>query len=451
MSKLYLTDAFIAVHPSLNPSGWLKPGYLLIEDGSIRALSAQPLPEAQTADAERLSLPERAITPVWVNGHTHLSQTLLRGLAGGRPLLRWLKERIWPLQDAFTPEAAHIAALLGLAENIRSGCGVVVDHQKITGSPAHTEAVYRAARQSGVRVWLARAWSDRGSNAEPAAAIVEELQGWLSRNRPGELVQFASGPLTPWRCSADTLRATHELACQHRAFTHIHVSETLDEVDLHLNEYNLRPVEWLAQIGVLDEQTHIVHAVWLNDNELNLLAEKRPLIVHCPVSNAVLGSGIAPLGELLKRGLRLRLGTDGPASNDTQDSLETMKIALCFARAVQRDASLVPPRTALQMAWDSPGLQAGQPADLAIVRLTSVWTAPVHNLDSALALCARADNVESLMVAGEFILRDGSLLTLDESSILREASQMTAWLRRKAGLAEEDAYPLSYSSQMEQP
>ncbi len=436
MSKLYLTHAHIAVDTRIHPSGWLNDACLLIENGRIATISSVPLPAEQTQGAEKISLTGRALTPVWINGHTHLSQTLMRGLAGGRPLLRWLKERIWPLQEAFSPHAAEIAALLGLAENIRSAAGVVVNHHKITQTPAHTEAVYRAARQSGLRVWLARAWSDRGANAENPQSLMAELEEWFSRNQPAERVNFASGPLTPWRCSAETLQSTHELAKQAGTFTHIHVSETLEEVEMHLAEYGLRPLEWMDQIGVLDEHTQVVHAVWVEELEMKLLAERGSLVVHCPVSNAVLGSGIAPFGKMIQHGLRLRFGTDGPASNDTQDSLETTKMAVCLARAVNRNPTLLPPRAALEIAWNQSGLTVDQPADFAVIRLESIWSSPVQDLDSALVLCLRTSEVESLIIGGEFILRNGKILTIDEETILREAGSIIKWLRRKANLAE---------------
>ncbi len=434
MSKLYLTHTHIAVSPQIHPSGWLTDGHLLIEDGIIRQISAAPLPANLVADAQALPLSNRAVCPVWVNGHTHLCQTFMRGLAGGRPLLRWLKERIWPLQAAFTPEMTEIAALLGLAENIRSGVGLVVDHQKITHSPQHTEVVYRAAQQSGLRVWLARAWSDRGSNAESPQALLDELENLFQRNDPSKRVNFANGPLALWRCSAETLRASHQLAVQHGAFTHVHVAETQEEVRLSREEYDQTPVLWLDQIGVLDERTHIVHAVWVEETEMERLAQRAALVVHCPVSNAVLGSGIAPLGKMSQRGVRIRLGSDGPASNDTQDMLETAKFALCLARASQQAADLIPPRAVLNMAWDCAGLTVSQPADLTILRLDRVWSAPVQDLDSALALCARLTDVESLLIAGQFILRDGQLLTLNEESLIRESQSAIGWLRRAAGL-----------------
>lgn len=417
------------------PSGWLDPATILIQGGQIVALLPGEMDPAVLAPGTPVySAPGMAAIPALVNGHTHLSQTFMRGLAAGRPLLRWLKELIWPLQGAMSEEVLELAALLGLAENIRSGAGYVVDHQKITRTPACTHAVARAAQRSGLRVTLARAWSDRGSGAESPAAILEELESFFGQSQATDRVTFASGPLTPWRCSAETLQAAHRLAERFDSFTHIHVSETAGEVDLTHNESGLRPVAWLDSLGILDRRCQVVHAVWVDEPEMDLLAQRGAAVVHCPVSNAVLGSGISPLKSMLDKGVRVRLGTDGPASNDTQDSFETLKTAILLARASRLDAAAISPRQALEMAWNSPGLAAGQAADLALVDLNSVWSAPVQDLDSALALCARARDVQALMVAGEFVLLEGKITSLDEEAILKESANAVKILRKKAGL-----------------
>lgn len=433
MDDILITDAIIAVADSSETGpGWLNPGSILIKDGCIAAITAAQ-PKDISLSTQVISAQGMAVIPALVNAHTHLSQTFMRGLAAGRPLLRWLKELIWPLQNAMSEEALELAALLGLAENTRCGAGIVVDHHKITHAPAFTQAVIRAARQSGLRVTVARAWSDRGVGAESPQAILEELEAWYDQCNPGDLVTCASGPLTPWRCSAETLQTTHHLAKQHRTFTHIHVSETAEEVATTQKETGLRPVSWLDSLGILDEHCQIVHAVWVDEGEIALLAEKHAPVVHCPVSNAVLGSGIAPIKAMLQKGITLRLGTDGPASNDTQDCFENLKMALCLGRASSLDATFLSPRQVLNMATASEGLTVGQPADLAMVRLDSLWAAPVHDLDSALALCARATDVEALMVAGKFVLSAGKLTMIDEEAVLKESMRAVQLLRKKAG------------------
>jgi len=137
---------------------------------------------------------------------------------------------------------------------------------------------------------------------------------------------------------------------------------------------------------------------------------------------------------MLAKGLQMRLGTDGPASNDTQDCFENMKTALMLSRASSLDAAAVAPRQALNMATASDGLAVGQPADLCLITLASVWSAPLHDLDSALALCARASDVQALMVNGAWLMKDGQLTTLDEAAIIQEAASVVKVLRKKAGL-----------------
>lgn len=414
---------------------WLHEAVLQIEDGIIRSISCTAPDEVELAWADEvIDARGMAILPGLINGHTHFSQTFMRGLAGGRPLLQWLKDLIWPLQAEMSVEEMHLAALLGLAENIRCGVTEVVDHHKITQTRQHTLVVQQAAEQSGLRCTIARAWSNRGKNAEEDQAILNELLDWYDGVNAGSIVRYASGPLTPWRCSAELLQKTHVLSVQHGSFTHIHVSETAEEVGMTQEEVGLRPVRWLDEIGILDEHSQIVHAVWVDDEELNLLAQSGATVVHCPVSNAVLGSGIAPIRSMLDRNVRLRLGTDGPASNDTQDCFENMKTALCLARAVHKDANHLSSQDVLSMATAGRTLRVDSPADLILVDLMNLHAAPVHDLDSALTLCARGDDVDTVLVSGEIVMRDKRLVTIDEEVLLKECSQAVVSLRKRAGV-----------------
>ncbi len=415
--------------------GWLTPGFLQVVDGKYETV------QSGTPTHEMLGLVDRvidangmAVLPGLVNGHSHFSQSFMRGLAGGRPLLRWLKELIWPLQSSFSAEEMYLASLLGLAENLRGGVTYVVDHHKITHSRQHTEAVMRAVEQIGLRCTIARAWSDRGNNPEDGNAILDEMDHWYGLVKPNGKVNFASGPLTPWRASAELMQKTHEQAVKHGSFTHIHVSETDEEVQMTLSETGVRPVTWLDKLGILDENSHIVHAVWVDDDEIALLAEKNALVVHCPVSNAVLGSGIAPIGKMLKNGVRVRLGTDGSASNDTQDCIENMKMAICLARAGFQDAANLTNEQALQMALSGRTIAVGENADLMMIKLDTLRSAPVHNLAAAVTLSAHSENVDTVMVAGEILMQNGKLTTIDEENLIKECNSAMKSLKKRAGI-----------------
>ncbi len=419
----------------LQPEGWLNSGSIKVENGVISAISAGNTRAEQAAENTTIiNANGMAAMAGLVNGHTHFSQAFMRGLAGGRPLLQWLRELIWPLQAEISVEEMKLAALLSLAENLRGGVTSLVDHHKITLTKEHTWAVQSAIETMGMRCTIARAWVNKGKNPEEDQAILSELQEWFSQSQAGSLVSYASGPLTPWRASPKLLQQTHQLAKENGSFTHIHVSETQDEVQMSLDEYGVRPVTWLDQIGVLDDHTQVVHAVWVDDEEIETLARQKATVVHCPVSNAVLGSGIAPLQKFLKQGISLRLGTDGSASNDTQDCFETMKMAVCMARASQRDANAITCKDALKMATANKMLSVGAPADLILVDMDSLSSAPVQDIESALVLSTRKDDVDTVLVNGEILMKDKKLIYIDEHALIQECNQAIKSLRRRAGI-----------------
>lgn len=429
MSTILIRDGSV-----LTPSGWLQPGYVLVDEELITAVE-EGSPPSGLEVGEVISARHTAVIPGLINGHTHLSQTFMRGLGGGRTLLRWLKERIWPLQEAISPEQLKLAALLGLVENLRCGATEVIDHHKIVTTTAHTEAVCEAAEMIGLRVTVARSWADRGANAESQASILAAFERLYEQQNEGRKhLRIANGPISTWRCSAEMLIATHELSQRYGAPTHIHVSENHNEVQISLDESRMRPVTWLDSIGVLDENTQVVHAVWLDDSEIDLLSKRGAIVIHCPVSNAVLGSGIAPLAELMHRGIRVRLGTDGSASNDTQDIWETIKAALLFSRATSKDATIISPADSLSMALTTDGLQSGYPADITIVRLDHSRAMPVHDLSSALTLCTHGCDVDTVIVDGKILMKGKRVLVVDEDALLQECRRAIKHLRHQAGL-----------------
>ncbi|PKN83778.1 MAG: amidohydrolase [Chloroflexi bacterium HGW-Chloroflexi-8] len=417
------------------PQGWLSSATVEIEAGFIKSICSDDLFTLETSQNEKIiDAKGMAVIPGFVNGHTHLSQTFMRGLANGRPLLQWLRELIWPLQAEISVEEMQLAALLGLAENLRCGVTEVVDHHKITKTRNHTEAVQKAIETVGIRCVIARAWVNKGKNPENDQSILDELNDWYESNNSSEIVKYASGPLTPWRCSEDLLYRTHQLSLKHKSFTHIHVSETREEVQMSLDEYGVNPVKWLDQIGVLDSNSQIVHAVWVDEEEIELLATREATVVHCPISNAVLGSGVAPVRKFLDRNISIRLGSDGPASNDTQDCFENMKMAICLARATNQDANNISCRDALKMATSSNELIPGKKADLIFVDLENLHTMPVNDFDSALALCSKGDDVDTVIVAGEVLMQNKVILNLDENLLMKECNQAIKSLRKRVGI-----------------
>jgi len=430
MSRILIRDGMV-----LSGKGWLRPGYVVVNGPKIEQVSPGVPQEGLLCD-DVISLQNKAVLPGLVNSHTHLSQSFMRGLSGGRTLISWLKERIWPLQGAMSVEELRLAALLGLTENLRCGVTHVVNHHKIATTPKHTDALLRSALESKLNVTIARGWVDKGTNAEPVPGILEDLERLFGEwhHAGGERITIANGPLSTWRISEQTLKTTHEMAKTHASFSHIHVSENYDEVKMCLESTGLTPVHWLDSLGVLDRSTQIVHAVWVNEPEMDKIAERGATIVHCPLSNAVLGSGIAPLAQLKKRGIPIRIATDGPASNDNQDLWEDIKSALAFARATTMDPLTVTPEDALNMALSAPCLEAGGKADLIAVALDHPRAVPVYDPTSALVLCSSGPDVELVMVAGEVLMKHKKVLVLDEKQLLKECQEAAKGLYRRAGI-----------------
>ena len=428
MTKILIENGAV-----LMADGWKEPGYVVV-DGDKLAEVNEGTPPIDLQVDQVIDASHSAVMPGFINGHTHFSQTFMRGLAGGRALLPWLKNLIWPLQGAMSPDELRLAAYLGLLENLKNGATDVVDHHKVTKSAVYTDHVCQAADEVGLRFTLARSWSDKGKNAEDSGAIFADLERLFQKWKDHSHVRIANGPLALWRCSEETLIATHQLSQSYGSFTHFHVAETQDEVQMSLDEYGLRPVEWLKHIQVLDQDTQIVHAVWVTDSEIEWMAESKAVVIHCPVANAVLGSGIAPVGKMLTQGVPIRFGTDGPASNDNQDILEAVKTAVNLARISSLDARVLPPSQALRLGIGNRVLTPGNAADLIIVDLNHPRAVPVQDVDSAVVLCSHGTDVDTVMVNGKVLMQNKKVLVLDEEALLSECRSAIKGLRTRAGL-----------------
>ena len=420
----------------LLPEGWSQGGYAYLQEGRITEISPQE-PAEELSDSAGTVIDARglAVLPGLTNAHTHFGQTFMRGLGGGRPLLPWLKERIWPLQDAIGSEEMELAAQLGVLENLRCGATRVTDHHKITKDTGYARSVCSAAEKAGMRLSLARTWTDMGAGAETGEAILDDLASLFEEWKDSRFITVANGPLATWRCSAETLLKSHAMASENDSFTHIHISEIAEEVGRSRESYGLPPITWLDSLGILDRRMQLVHCVWAEADEIEIVAESGAVIVHCPVSNAVLGSGIAPLKTFLDKEITTLLGTDGPASNDTQDIFETMKSALLLARASQLDVEAVSPDQALSMAVAGARLAQGAPADLILVDLQNPRAVPVHDPASALALGTHGNDVDTVIVDGRILIRNKECLYTDEKLLLSECEKAAKSLTRRAHLA----------------
>jgi 5-methylthioadenosine/S-adenosylhomocysteine deaminase len=420
-------------------------GYVVVEDDLVVDVGAGD-PAGRGADRV-VDASGMVVMPGMVNAHTHLFQTFLRGLADDKPLLQWLAECIWPAARHFTAADAEAAAMVGLVENLRTGATSVIDHQYIHPDPDIDEAVCRAADRLGLRFLLARGWADRNYDPplmESAETVIERTEVLWERWDGHPRIRIELAPLIPWGCSDGAMVATVAASRGRGAGTHIHCAETRTEVEMNLDERGTRHVPWLDGLGVLGPDTQLAHGVWLEDDELDLVAERGSVVVHCPTSNMYLASGVARVAEMRRRGIPVALASDGPGSNNRQDMFEAMKNAVLLAKISDLDAMALQPEDALWMATRGGAAALRQPvgriepgakADLVVVDLDSPFIAPVHRVESALVFNASPRDVHTVIVDGRVLISERQLLGLDERALLAEARDRCRSLFERAGLA----------------
>ena len=429
------------------------PGYMLIEDDRIAEIGAgEPPSHLRKADT-LIDASLMAVMPGMVNAHTHLFQTFIRGLADDKPLLDWLKSAIWPVARALTREDAYIAAQVGLIENLRGGATTVIDHQYVHTDPGNDDAVCQAAEEMGVRFMLARGWADQDYHPAfmetPDQIIAETTRlhdTWQGAGNGRIQVEFA--PLIPWGCSDATMLRTQRISQQWGAGTQIHVAETRTEVAINLEKRGNRHIEWLDQLGVLGPGYQLVHSVWLDDHDLDLVAASGATVVHCPVSNMYLASGVARIPEMRRMGIPVALATDGPGSNNNQDMMETLKATALLHKVSTLDAMALLPEDVLWMAcrggakaYGQPALigslEPGKKADIVLVDMDTPLAMPVHRAPSALVYNLGARDVDTVIVDGRILMRHKEITVLDEKALLSKARQACDHLFQRAGVMVE--------------
>jgi len=388
-----------------------------VRDGLIEAV----LPAEQAAAAypayETLELPGHALIPGLVNAHTHAAMSLMRGLSDDLPLMLWLQEHIWPAEARHvSPEFVRDGTLLACAEMLRGG--VTCFNDMYFFPEASLEAALGARMRSAQGIIAIEFPSAYASDAE------DYLRRGLAirdRWRDEPLVSFCFAPHAPYTVSDATFRRIAALAAELDLQVHVHLHETAEELERSLAEHGARPLERLRRLGLLGPSLIAVHAVHLDEAEIELLARHGCSVVHCPSSNLKLASGFAPVDSLVKKGVNLALGTDGAASNNRLDMFQEMRTAALLAKAVAGDAQALPAHAALRAATlggaralgierIAGSIVPGKSADLAAVDMRAPELAPCYDVVSHLVYAAGRENVSHVWVAGELLLQERELL-----------------------------------------
>ena len=354
--------------------------------------------------------------PGLVNAHTHLAMTLFRGYADDMALMPWLQEKIWPLEAKLTKEDIHWGVLLGCLEQIHFGITCYSDMYYFT------EETALATKEMGLRALLSGVVFDSQPN------LLIEAERFIKRWKGDDLIQPVLGPHAIYTCSGETLSWAKETAEKNDIKIHIHLSETRGEVEDCLHKHGQRPVEYLDSLGLLSDRLLAAHCIWLNELEIDLLAKRAVNVVHCPVSNLKLASGIAPVTRLLDAGVNVCLGTDGASSNNNLNLFEEMKTAAI----VQKNACGRPEVMRAEDIWRIAtensrravgldlGLIDGSLADLSLIDLRKPWLCPQSNILSLLVY-SMASGVDTTIVNGKVLMNNGHIP--GEAKILEKAQE----------------------------
>ncbi len=406
--------------------GVLRRGALEARDGAISFVGAEgDLPPAAEG-CECLDGRGMLLMPGFVNAHTHLAMTLLRGYADDMPLKPWLEEKIWPIEMKLKPEDVYWGSALGVVEMIRAGVTCFNDmyHYPEQGAQAALDLGMRAL-PSGVLLGFI---GDVKGSLERAIEFTLE---WQTRGRG--LVTAMLGPHAPYTCPDDLLASVAAAAQEHGLGIHIHLSETEHEVQESIAAHGVTPVRHLDDLGVLNGHVTAAHCVHLSDEDIALLAERQVGVAHCPGSNMKLASGFARVPELLDAGATVGLGTDGAASNNNLDLLEEARLAALIHKGHSGDPTVVDADQALRLATvggaralglaDRIGtLEVGKRADCILMDLSGAHTQPLFDVESQIVYAAHSRDVDSVVIDGCVKLCHGELVGMDEAEIIAQAS-----------------------------
>ncbi len=378
----------------------------------------------------------KAALPGFVNLHSHLPMTLLRGFGEGLPLHRWLDEKMLPFESRMSTEDKYWASLLGVGEMLAGGT------VSFTDMYAAEDAILRAAEESGIKANLSCGLFTELGNLTPFCEDDSYAETQMLRRAaaalPHDRVAIELSIHAEFTNEAPAAQGLADYARAEGMRIHLHLSETQKEHEEAKARRGMTPARWFESLGVFEAPVIAAHCVWIEGEDFEILARSGATVAHNPTSNLKLGSGIAPLPEMLEKGVRVGIGTDGCGSNNNLNMLEETTLASLLQKGLHRDPSLLPPTQLLRMACqngalaqgreDCGMLKVGNRADIAVFRLSAPHLCPQHDLLANVFYAAGAADVALTMVDGRVLYQNGEFLTIDMERVQHEARQRAARL-----------------------
>jgi len=418
-------------------------GDVLIREGRIEAVGRPDEPRPDSV----LDASGGLVLPGFIQTHVHLCQTLFRGFADDLALIDWLRTRIWPMEAAHTPASLRASARLAACELLSTGTTAVLTMETVHD----TEAVFEEVEASGLRAVVGKCLMDADAAVprrllQTARAAIDESLDLHRRwdGAAGGRLRAAFAPRFAVSCSQGLLEEVGSLSSSGGVLVHTHASEQQAEIAIVERQTGKRNIEYFEAIGLASERLCLAHCVWVDEGEQDILAARRVKVLHCPGSNLKLGSGIAPVAELRRRGVSVSLGADGAACNNRLDMFEEMRLAAVL-QAMRLGPGALPARDAVWMATregaralglesEIGSIEPGKRADIIVVNLDRPHLAPGADPYSTLVYAARGTDVRHTVVDGAVLVRDGRPVRVDPAEVTAAARAEAAALLARAGL-----------------
>ncbi|RPH62183.1 MAG: amidohydrolase [Chloroflexi bacterium] len=431
-ADILLTNAHVLTMNE--PMNQYRPGALAVKGASILAVGPEAEIKAQYSAPEVVDCGGKILMPGLINAHTHIPMTLLRGLADDLRLDVWLMGYMMPVEREFvSPDFVRLGSLIACAEFIKSGVTCFADMYYFE------DDVAKATAEAGLRGVCGQSvmkfpTPDSKSYEDSLALARDFIRRW--DNHP--LIVPSVAPHAPYTCTPEILRACASLAAEYDVPLQIHIAETAYEVENMRNENGMPVIPYVKKQGLFEAKVLAAHCVHIDEGEIRTLQHAHAGVAHNPSSNLKLASGFAPVTKMLKAGLNVGIGTDGPASNNDLDMFEEVRLAAFLAKSVSNDPTALPAAQALAMATrigaralhigDITGsLETGKRADLILVDTSPLHNAPRFDRDpnnayAQIVYASKSTDVTDVMVNGKWLMRGKNLLTLNESDLLQQAA-----------------------------
>ncbi|MEN2986484.1 MAG: amidohydrolase [Thermodesulfovibrionaceae bacterium] len=407
----------------------IEDGAVFVKDGVISDIGTFPeILKRYKTTTQIYGNSYSAVMPGFINTHTHAAMALFRGIADDLPLKKWLTEHIWPKEAKFlSPEFVYDGTALACYEMLKSGTTTFNDMYFFT------ESIAQAAKDLKIRAVVGQGVLDFPTvSGKDADEYLKKAEEFINKYKDDDFITPAVAPHAIYTCSRETLLKSKNLALKYNTPIHIHLSETFHEVDECIKNYGVRPVKYLENIGFFEGRVLAAHSVWVDDEEIELMAKYNVAVSHCIESNLKLSSGIAPVAKMIKRGVIVSMGTDGAASNNNLDLLEEISIAAKVQKGITGDPTVVDVKSCMKMLtiWAAKALgletqlgsiEVGKKADLVVMNLKKAHLQPIYDIYSIIIYSAKASDIEDVFVNGTPVVVNGRHQFIDEDEVIGKA------------------------------